>query len=136
MGDSNGIHYSTDLYKFAKQIVWFSSAEREVTDLYAFLVFIMARTPLSAYEHARRVFGFTDKDFIEALRQAKPGVFMCLEKWEKWNKQFGVSFPMPKKKWFSDMSDEELETYFAPKYSGADWLEERTSCGAGAERER
>lgn len=95
--------YSNDLYEFAKQVVWFDCPERRVSDKYAFLAFIMAKSVPSAYNHAKTVFGFTDADFKEALYRAKPGLFMYHEQWEKWNKTLGIepTLPIPQKKWLS-----------------------------------
>ncbi|MDR2696216.1 MAG: hypothetical protein LBC79_07565 [Deltaproteobacteria bacterium] len=95
-----GIAYSHDFQTFAKQIVWFGGEEQQGVK-YPLLAFLMARGPRSAYDHARRVFGFTDEDFREALRQAKAGVFMYQEVWERWNTELGFvpPLPFPKRLW-------------------------------------
>jgi hypothetical protein len=55
----------------------------------------MARGGPSAFEHAKTVFGFTDEDFVNALKAAKPGLFIYREQWEKWNKTFEIDPPLP-----------------------------------------
>lgn len=96
--------FSPDLYEFARQVVWFDGPERRAIDPYALLAFIMAKSVPSAYRHARECFGFTDEDFREALRRAKPGLFVYPEQWAKWNKELEIDppLPMPKKVWFTD----------------------------------
>lgn len=87
--------YSHDLYEFAKQIVWFDGPERRVTDTSDFLAFIMAKSVPSAFEHAKKAFGFTEKDFRNALKSAKPGLFVYPEQWERWNQTLGIKPPLP-----------------------------------------
>ena len=89
-----GVPWSCDFDKFAKQVVWYNCEARQ-GEKYPFLAFLMANGSLRAYEHARQVFGFTDEDFREALRQAKPGVFRYHEEWEKWNIELGLDPPLP-----------------------------------------
>ena len=86
--------YSCDYYKFAKQVVWYGCEEQR-GEKYPFLAFLMGRGSRSAYEHAREAFGFTDEDFREALRQAKPGTFIYPERWEEWNIELGINPPLP-----------------------------------------
>jgi hypothetical protein len=88
-------YFSHDLYEFAKQIVWFDGSERRISDTSSFLAFIMARSVPSAFEHAKNAFGFTNKDFINALKVAKPGLFIYKQQWEKWNKILGIKPPLP-----------------------------------------
>jgi hypothetical protein len=92
-------HFSNDLHEFSKQIVWFDGPERRVSDTSAFLAFIMAKSVPSAYEHAKMIFGFTNEDFRNALKAAKPGLFVYSEQWERWNKILGIepSLPFPVK---------------------------------------
>ena len=92
--------YSHDFQEFVEQIVWFSSEERRGVK-YPFLAFLMANGTDEAYEHARQVFGFTDEDFREALRQAKPGVFRYPKEWEQWNAKLGFipALPFPRINW-------------------------------------
>jgi len=94
------IDYSHDFYEFAKQVVWFDGVERQ-GERHHFLAFLMARGPRSAYEHARQAFGFTDEDFRDALRHAKPGVFIYPENWEAWNTELGIvpALPLPERVW-------------------------------------
>lgn len=97
-----GFDYSTDFTEFAKEVVWFGGIEQQ-GDKYPFLAFLMAKGMPEAYEHARKVFGFTDEDFRQALRQAKAGLFVYEEEWLEWNKKLGIepALPFPKKVWFS-----------------------------------
>jgi hypothetical protein len=88
-------YFSNDLHEFAKQIVWFGGPERCVSDIAAFLAFIMAKSVPSAFEHAKMAFGFTDEDFRNALKTAKPGLFIYPEQWERWNRSLGIEPPLP-----------------------------------------
>ena len=92
-----GINYSYDFHEFAKQVVWFSCEEQRGVK-YPFLAFLMANGTDKAYEHARKVFEFTDEDFREALRQAEPGVFRYQKEWDRWNAKFGFipALPFPR----------------------------------------
>ena len=92
--------YSHDFLEFAKEAIWFAGEEQQ-GDKYPFLALLMARGSRQAYEHARQVFGFTDEDFREALRQAKAGVFMYREEWERWNAELGITpaLPFPERIW-------------------------------------
>jgi hypothetical protein len=92
--DMAEIIYSSDFRKFVKQVVWFEGIERQ-GEKYPFLAFLMGRGTMRAYEHARRVFGFTDDDCREALRQAKAGVFFYPEEWLHWNTLLGINPPLP-----------------------------------------
>jgi hypothetical protein len=91
-----GVPWSYDFHEFARQVVWFDSTERR-GEKYPFLAFLMAKGSRRAYEHARKVFDFTDEDFREALRQAKPGLFLHPDVWNEWNIELGIippwSFP-------------------------------------------
>lgn len=87
--------FSCSLEQFARQIVWYDSPEQRLTDIDAFLVFVMAKSVPSAYEHARAAFGFTDEDFRRALKRAKPGIFVYPAHWLKWNQQLGITPPLP-----------------------------------------
>ena len=87
--------FSNDLHEFAAQIVWFDGPERRVSDTADFLAFIMAKSVPSAFEHAQKAFGFTDDDFRNALRSAKPGLFAYKDQWERWNMALQINPPLP-----------------------------------------
>jgi hypothetical protein len=94
------ISYATDLVKFAEQIVWFMPPEAALKDKNYFLVHLMAKSTAEAYEHFRRHFPeYSDADFVEALRESLPGIFMFEDDWNMWNKKFGLdpSLPFPRK---------------------------------------
>ena len=47
---------------------------------------------------AREQFGFTDEDFIRALKDTRPGLFWGVgieQKWENINKRLGIDPPLP-----------------------------------------
>lgn len=91
-----GVTYSTNLNKFAEQIVWFMPPEQALRDMNYFLVHLMAKSSEEAYCHFRATFPqFSDDDFKEALRNARPGIFMYEEEWLRWNKRFGLEPPLP-----------------------------------------
>jgi hypothetical protein len=58
----------------------------------AFLVFLLARFPISYYE-AVETHGKTDADFIRALGQAPPGLFLYEEGWRLAHDWFGLETP-------------------------------------------
>lgn len=91
--------FSSNLQEFAKEVVWFNGPEQSLKDIGAFLVFVMARGGEKAFEHAQRAFGFTNQDFIRALKNAKPGVFIYESQWNNWNEKLGIDpkLPFPKK---------------------------------------
>lgn len=92
--------FSNDLKEFAAQVVWFDGPERRVLDTASFLAFIMAKSVPSAFDHAKMAFGFTDEDFKNALKSAKPGLFVYPEQWERWNEALKIDPPLPfPKKW-------------------------------------
>lgn len=99
LSDMKNFRFSTDIHKFAKQIVWFESRERSLKDIDAFLVFVMARGGEEAFQHALEAFKFSINDFIKAFQKAKPGVFIYEEQWNKWNDKFGIDpkLPFPRK---------------------------------------
>ena len=91
-----GVVYATDLTKFAEQTVWFMPPEKALADKNYFLVHIMAKASKEAYEHFRKNFPqFSDSDFVEALRNARPGIFMYEDNWNEWNKKLGLDPPIP-----------------------------------------
>ena len=44
---------------------------------------------------ARRIFGFTDGDFREALKSTPPGMFLHRERWAEVNRRFHFDPPLP-----------------------------------------
>lgn len=88
--------FATDLKRFAEEVVWFMSADEALKDMDYFLVHLMAKSPIKAYQHFREHFPqYTDEDFIQALRSASPGVFISESKWNRWNENFGLIPPLP-----------------------------------------
>ena len=89
-------NYATDLSQFAKQIVWFMPPEKALEDMNYFLVHLMAKSTDGAYHHFREQFPeFSDCYFIDALHNAKPGIFMFENDWIAWNDKFGLNPPLP-----------------------------------------
>lgn len=92
--------YADNLEEFARQVVWYMEPQDALKDKNSFLLHLMAKTTRNAYEHVRKNFLYTDEDFIEALRNAKPGVFIYEDDWLKWNAIFGINPPLPfPRKW-------------------------------------
>jgi hypothetical protein len=88
--------FATDLNKFAEEVVWFMPAEEALNDMNYFLVHLMAKSPIQAYAHFREYFPqYTDDDFINALKNASPGIFLYENLWNRWNEKFGLVPPLP-----------------------------------------
>jgi hypothetical protein len=91
-----GFPFSDSLNGFAKQVVWFMPADEALADTGYFLAHLMAKSTDDAYEHLRRRFPqFTDEDFVQALRNAPPGLFLYEDEWNTWNEKFGLIPPLP-----------------------------------------
>ncbi|MDO4953144.1 MAG: hypothetical protein Q4E34_04895 [Synergistaceae bacterium] len=74
---------------------WCKLKTAEVNDV---LVMIMAKHTPALEKEARERFGFTDEDFRNALKTARPGIFARVELWEKVNQRLGINpaLPFPK----------------------------------------
>ncbi len=103
--------YSQNLLEFAEAVVWFMKPERVLQYTDMFLLYMMRGTSEKQYLHAKKYFDYTDDDFRSALYNAPPGIIMHQEVWDYWNKHLNINpiLPMPKKKFFSQMTPEELE---------------------------
>jgi hypothetical protein len=94
--------FSQNLEIFAREVVWFMTAEKALSNMDFFLVHLMAKNPQAGYPHFRKYFPqFTDADFIKALKNAPPGIFLDVESWTKWNIRFGLIPPLPFPKKYS-----------------------------------
>ena len=96
----------TDLHEFAKYAVWYDCPERFIKTEQAykdFLVHLLAYSPDSYIEHAKKTFKITDEDFRDALKTSKPGVFMFENEWLYCNERLGINppLPYPRKVWSS-----------------------------------
>lgn len=59
---------------------------------------ILAKQARYVEDMAREQFGFTDEDFIRALKDTRPGLFWGVgieQKWENINKRLGIDPPLP-----------------------------------------
>ena len=93
-----------NLNEFAATFVWYECPEKYIRneeEYKHFLVFLLAKAPLTIIEFAKKTFNITDEDFREALKSAKPGVFIYEETWLQCNKDLGINppLPFPKKQW-------------------------------------
>lgn len=84
---------------FTARSLWNMTVDEALADMDGFLVHLMAKTPKGFFNYLKREFGFTNEDFIEALRNATPGEFIYKENWLEWNEKLGITppFPFPKK---------------------------------------
>lgn len=83
--------------KFVKENVYWWGEERPDPDVDAVLRFILAKCPRSVEDMARAQFGFTDADFIHALRNTPTGLFCGVgieEKWDGINGRLGIDPPL------------------------------------------
>lgn len=87
--------YSKDFSEFYRDVIWWGQYEPDRFNKNNFLVQLLARGSKNKIEHAKKVFGFTDDDFREALRNAPPGVVMYEEKWRELNIKYGIDPPLP-----------------------------------------
>lgn len=76
-----------------KNVYWW--CEVETADVNDVLVMIMAKHTQALEKEARERFGFTDEDFRNALKTARPGIFARAELWEKVNQRLGINPPLP-----------------------------------------
>lgn len=60
---------------FVQKYVYWWGNDRSDFDVQAVLSFILAQRPAYVERMARDRFGFTDSDFIEALKNIQPGIF-------------------------------------------------------------
>ena len=96
----------TNLQKFAEALVWHDCPERYIRTPEAyknFLVFLLAHMPEDVITYAQKTFNITDADFIDALKTAKPGVFIYESEWTRCNDKLGIvpPLPFPRKTWSS-----------------------------------
>lgn len=103
--------YSTDILKFAAAVVWYSEPKSTVKRQNFFLLHMMRTTSETLYQHAKKYFHYTDDDFRTALLNASAGIIMYQDVWDYWNERLDINppLPMPKKIFFSQMSDDELK---------------------------
>ena len=83
------------LLEFAEKNVYWCGGERSRVDVSDVLQTILARKPRSVENEARRIFGFTDGDFREALKSTPPGMFLHRERWAEVNRRFHFDPPLP-----------------------------------------
>ena len=84
--------------KFVHDNVYWWGGYRPDPDVDAALRFILAKQPRYVEDMAREQFGFTDEDFIRALKDTRPGLFWGVgieQKWENINKRLGIDPPLP-----------------------------------------
>lgn len=93
--------YSKDFSEFYRDVIWWGKYEPDRFNKNNFLVQLLARGAKETIEHAQNVFGFTDDDFREALRNAPAGVVMYEEKWKELNIKYGIDPPLlfPRPAW-------------------------------------
>ncbi len=108
------VPYSKDINVFAEQVVWYAPSHHILEKKNSFLLHMMRDPSTYMYEHAKKYFNYTDDDFRNALKHASPGIIMYKEIWELWNERLEIipPLPFPKKKFFSQMTEEELEEFF------------------------
>lgn len=88
--------YSQDFAKFYEEVIWWDVYAPDKFNKNNFLVQLLARGgSKNKIEHAKKVFGFTDDDFREALHNAPPGVVMYEDQWRELNIKYGIDPPLP-----------------------------------------
>ena len=86
------------LKKLAEEVVWYECDEKYIqteTSYKHFLVFLLSRGTDEDISYARNTLQIPDADFIDALKSAKPGVFIYEAKWDYWNKKFNIIPKLP-----------------------------------------
>jgi hypothetical protein len=83
------------VYDVAKQFAWYGQPAEFLADQDRFLTFAMVHFPEDAVATLRRF--YTKQDFINALRNAPPGVFLTTDEWAYWNDKLDVvpNLPFP-----------------------------------------
>lgn len=84
--------------KFVEENVYWWGDRRSELNVDAVLCFILAKHPRSVEDMAREQFGFTDDDFIRALKGTPPGLFWGVgieKKWNEINARLGIDPPLP-----------------------------------------
>ena len=84
--------------KFVDKYVYWWGGYRPDPDVDDALRFMLAKQPRYVEDMAREQFGFTDDDFIRALKDTRPGLFWGVgieQKWENINKRLGIDPPLP-----------------------------------------
>ena len=84
-----------ELKELAGRYVWYMSPDQALEDMDFFLVHIMGRTPEKVTDHLKEKFKITNDDLIKALHNARPGIFMYEDYWNKWNDKLGLDPPLP-----------------------------------------
>jgi hypothetical protein len=80
------------LEDYKAKLVWNRNADL-LNDTTQFLAFVLAMRPVCYYELVDH-YGFTDDDFVRALKHAPRGLFLEEETWRRWHQYFGVE-PVP-----------------------------------------
>lgn len=88
-----------DILKFTefsnKKVYWWAAVEKaDVNDV---LATILAKHTPNIEKEARALFGFTDADFIQALKHAPVGLFESQDKWDKVTMRFGLKLQYPQR---------------------------------------
>lgn len=87
-----------EFQEFIRKYVYWWGENRSDFNTRAVLSFILAQRPPYVEQIARDRFGFTDNDFIEALKDIQPGIFWGVgaeEHWNNVNKRLGINPPLP-----------------------------------------
>lgn len=77
----NKLRGKKEFRHFAARSIWNMTVDEALADMDRFLVHIMAKSPKGFFNYLKRVHGFTNEDFIDALRKAPPGEFIYKENW-------------------------------------------------------
>lgn len=80
---------------YARMVVWYPCAEREVRDKDQFLVFLLAHAGDKTLKQAIMDLEIRKEDFRRALKKARPGIFIYESDWKRVNKMVGLHPPLP-----------------------------------------
>lgn len=89
---------NSEFLEFIRKYVYWWGDNRSDFDTQAVLSFILAQRPPYVEQMVRERFGFTDNDFIEALKNIQPGIFWGVgaeELWNSVNARLGINPPLP-----------------------------------------
>lgn len=82
-----------NLEEYAKRIIWTVSEQKNFTIDYL-LLSVMAHREYY-FDDIKQRFGFSDGDFINALKKCTPGFFRSESMWQYWNWKLKIIPPLP-----------------------------------------
>lgn len=83
-----------ELRRLVNRYVWDMPCEEVLQDIDRFLVIAMAKLPEIVIAELYDL-GFTNEDFVHAMKNAPPGIFLYKNEWLQWNTRLQIKPELP-----------------------------------------